>query len=290
MKICPDCQKEFNDKEKFCSDCGVELKIKPVFCTKCGGKIEEGQEICPHCGAKIEKKFSTELVGKAANKIGKVVSDKAGEILSEENISSIRSHARDAVDTIRDINSNSGQNVISKIKSTSLPIIAIITVAFLFIGYNIYGYYSSPEKQVEAIVNKHMECLLQAYEGDLNAVDEMIELFTPEIQDKIIAMHHAAGLARQREENVTEFKEQFRDRIKMLDDQLKIRFGFSMKDLVKEYHIEDLQIQGNTARLIVHCDTKANIEATGMSRNNKMQLKKIDGKWRIEYLEGFFFN
>ena len=288
MKICPTCKKEFDDKENFCGNCGVELKNKPRFCTKCGSQIKAEQKFCPSCGAKIEKTFSTEIVEKTANKIGKIVSDKAGEILSEENISSVKSFAKEAVNTVREIDLNSGQGTINKIKFIFLPLVAIIAVVILFAGYNIYGYYSSPEKQVESVVHKYMKYILQASEGDFDAIDKMFSLFTPEIQNQINELRSMTGIEYQKRENPTEIKNQYRDRIKMFDDQLRIRCGFSLAELLKDYHIENLQIQGDKARLIIHCNSKANIEATGLSRNNEMRLKKIDGEWYIEVIEGFF--
>lgn len=288
MKICPECKKEFDDKENFCGDCGVELKNKPRFCTKCGSQIESEQKFCPSCGAKIEKQFSVALIGKTANKIGKMASETAEEILSEESISSVKSRVKGAVDTVREINLNSRQGTISKIKSVSLPVVAIIAVVILFAGYNIYGYYSSPEKQVESVVHKYMKYTLQASEGDFDAIDKMFSLFTPEIQNQINELKSMTGIEYQKRENPTEIKNQYQDKIKMFDDQLRTRYGFSLEELLKDYHIENLQIQGDKARLIIHCDSKANVEAIGLSRNNRMGLKKIDGKWYIEHIKGFF--
>lgn len=283
MKVCPTCKKEFDDKENFCGDCGVELKSKPSFCTKCGSQIKAEQKFCPSCGAKIEKQFSDTLIGKTANKIGRMASETA-----EENISSVKSLAKDAVNTVREIDLNSGQDAINKIKSAPLPVVAIIAVVILFAGYNIYGYYSSPEKQVESVVHKYMKYMLQASEGDFDAIDKMFSLLTPEIQNQINDLKSATGIEQQKKENSTAIKNQYRDKIKMINDQLRIRYGFGFKEIIKDYHIENLQIQGDKARLIIYCDSKANVEATGLTRNNGMTLKKIDGEWYIEHIGGFF--
>ena len=94
MKICPKCNKEFTDDNSFCGNCGVPLEIKPVYCTKCGHIIEAGQTFCGECGAKVSTDISTKLKENASH-IKSVVSDKAKEILSDENIDKVKDKTRE---------------------------------------------------------------------------------------------------------------------------------------------------------------------------------------------------
>jgi protein phosphatase len=49
MLICPQCESENPDNNKFCQQCGNSLIQKP--CGKCGTKVDYGDENCPNCGA-----------------------------------------------------------------------------------------------------------------------------------------------------------------------------------------------------------------------------------------------
>lgn len=70
MKICPNCQLEYDEKYEFCHQCGSKLQIKEdrSFCHHCGKKIVTDGDFCPYCGkplvyAKpmIDNPLSTEM-------------------------------------------------------------------------------------------------------------------------------------------------------------------------------------------------------------------------------------
>lgn len=62
MKICPNCQKEYDDIASFCTECGVQLvelqfieEQKDVetfekYCMNCGNQLTETAVFCPACG------------------------------------------------------------------------------------------------------------------------------------------------------------------------------------------------------------------------------------------------
>jgi len=52
MKICLNCNLEYDNKFAFCHRCGRKLqeKIKQNYCPYCGNKIETDGEYCPFCG------------------------------------------------------------------------------------------------------------------------------------------------------------------------------------------------------------------------------------------------
>lgn len=49
MLICPQCESENPDNNKFCQRCGNSLTQKP--CHQCGTKVDYSEEKCPQCGA-----------------------------------------------------------------------------------------------------------------------------------------------------------------------------------------------------------------------------------------------
>lgn len=55
MKICPKCNKEYEDKFTFCYDCGSKLQTKDglSYCSCCGQLIDDDSDFCPFCGRKI---------------------------------------------------------------------------------------------------------------------------------------------------------------------------------------------------------------------------------------------
>lgn len=60
--ICPKCNAEIKEGEKFCSQCGTEIQKK---CPDCG-TVVEGVKYCPNCGrllwqAELEQKITTDI-------------------------------------------------------------------------------------------------------------------------------------------------------------------------------------------------------------------------------------
>lgn len=53
MKICKNCNIEYQDNMKFCPKCGTKLESKPNVCPNCGTEYEEGQKFCSECGSKL---------------------------------------------------------------------------------------------------------------------------------------------------------------------------------------------------------------------------------------------
>ena len=54
MKICPKCNHENKDINKFCEECGSKLIEAPKFCPECGTKLNGSPKFCPECGNRIE--------------------------------------------------------------------------------------------------------------------------------------------------------------------------------------------------------------------------------------------
>jgi protein phosphatase len=50
MLVCPQCQFENPDTNKFCQKCGISLT--EVVCPTCGAVVPLNVELCPHCGTK----------------------------------------------------------------------------------------------------------------------------------------------------------------------------------------------------------------------------------------------
>lgn len=55
MKICPNCNIEYNDDVSFCGHCGSPLvqKIENPFCPYCGKQLDNEYSFCPYCGKSI---------------------------------------------------------------------------------------------------------------------------------------------------------------------------------------------------------------------------------------------
>ena len=168
-------------------------------------------------------------------------------------------------------------------------IISVIVLGCMLFCSIITGCGNSPESQVRDVAEKYLKYMIQACDGDMDALDESYTLFTPEIQAKLNDMKTTSGMANREQENRDEVKKQFRDKVKIMDQQMQMRYGFGLKDLFKDSTIENIKIQGDTALLVLHCNSKVNIEAAGLNRNNGMRLKNINGTWYIEHVEGSFF-
>lgn len=54
MKICPQCNIEYQDNMKFCPECGSKLESMPNKCPNCGAEYKDGQKFCSECGTKLE--------------------------------------------------------------------------------------------------------------------------------------------------------------------------------------------------------------------------------------------
>lgn len=54
MKICKQCNIEYEDNMKFCPECGSKLEVKPNVCPNCGAEYKDGQKFCSECGTKLE--------------------------------------------------------------------------------------------------------------------------------------------------------------------------------------------------------------------------------------------
>lgn len=51
MLICPQCQSENPNNNKFCQGCGTSLTQK--VCAECGTKVALSEKLCPNCGAEM---------------------------------------------------------------------------------------------------------------------------------------------------------------------------------------------------------------------------------------------
>ena len=58
MKICPNCNIEYNDDTSFCGNCGAQLvqKIDKQFCPYCGKELDNEYRFCPYSGKEISVK------------------------------------------------------------------------------------------------------------------------------------------------------------------------------------------------------------------------------------------
>src|SRR2546427_10102632 len=64
MKICPQCQTEYDDTKNFCRHDGTSLETPQVrektaptgdlTCSQCGKLVQAGEQFCSFCGAKLE--------------------------------------------------------------------------------------------------------------------------------------------------------------------------------------------------------------------------------------------
>lgn len=53
MKICPQCNIEYQDNMNFCPECGTKLETMTNVCLNCGTTYKEGQKFCSECGANL---------------------------------------------------------------------------------------------------------------------------------------------------------------------------------------------------------------------------------------------
>lgn len=56
MKICSNCNREYEDNLNYCSNCGESLSVKlqECFCTNCGKSLGETVDrYCPYCGYQL---------------------------------------------------------------------------------------------------------------------------------------------------------------------------------------------------------------------------------------------
>lgn len=72
MKICPQCNMEYQDNMKFCPECGSKLEAKPNVCPNCGTEYKEGQKFCSECGAKLSDFASSLSANKNEEKIEEI--------------------------------------------------------------------------------------------------------------------------------------------------------------------------------------------------------------------------
>jgi hypothetical protein len=64
MKICPQCQTEYDDTKNFCRHDGTSLETPQTSektsqtgestCSQCGKPVQAGEQFCSYCGAKLE--------------------------------------------------------------------------------------------------------------------------------------------------------------------------------------------------------------------------------------------
>lgn len=81
MKICPNCQVEYDDKFSFCNQCGSKLqdKVELFFCPFCGNRMETEGAFCPYCGKSLKDK-------KQSIEVSKTVNSEETELSSETKI------------------------------------------------------------------------------------------------------------------------------------------------------------------------------------------------------------
>lgn len=72
MKICSNCNLEYEDKFTFCRQCGSKLQeiIEHNFCPYCGNRIEKEDAFCPYCGNSV-KEEATNDINKTNENVGK---------------------------------------------------------------------------------------------------------------------------------------------------------------------------------------------------------------------------
>lgn len=67
MKVCPKCNKEYDDEFMFCNYCGSKLQgnVENVFCSYCGQLVDYDSDFCSFCGKRIGNNadLSKECVG-----------------------------------------------------------------------------------------------------------------------------------------------------------------------------------------------------------------------------------
>ena len=118
MKICPNCNKEFDDEHSFCGICGTKLEVKHVFCTKCGREVNSDQQFCGSCGAKLSTnttvskadKIALELLSKT-EKVTRLASEKTKELLSDKNVEEIKEQLTSNAEQVREKFSTVSQNI-----------------------------------------------------------------------------------------------------------------------------------------------------------------------------------
>lgn len=60
MKICKQCNIEYEDNMKFCPECGTKLENVRNTCPNCGTEYKEGQKFCSECGYKLIDSISVQ--------------------------------------------------------------------------------------------------------------------------------------------------------------------------------------------------------------------------------------
>ena len=54
LLVCPKCQKEISDDDKYCSSCGLKIETAILKCRSCGHSLRTSDSYCPSCGHPIK--------------------------------------------------------------------------------------------------------------------------------------------------------------------------------------------------------------------------------------------
>ena len=85
MKICPNCQIEYEDKFAFCHQCGSKLQEinEQNFCPYCGNKVETEGDFCPFCGNSFNENNSVTMSAPVVDNYYNPVNNSKSEPIAE---------------------------------------------------------------------------------------------------------------------------------------------------------------------------------------------------------------
>lgn len=153
MKICTNCNYQYEENEKFCPNCGnmlieddndnreIELDaVNNIACPNCNMVLNGDFAFCPSCGAKISENTQNEQ-NNILNSIGEVVNDVKNndfiksvkqDLDNSESINMVKDRVKYTSDKIKNADE------VKKNKIKKIVIIAAVIVVLLIIAGNIH--------------------------------------------------------------------------------------------------------------------------------------------------------
>lgn len=162
MKICPNCQNEYDDIAGFCTECGIQLVEAQIiteeendfgtsvkYCVNCGNQLAETADFCSRCGNSVKDNSI-----KSSSSIPININDYIDKVKANKTVigfvSVLKSYLKNPVAELENI-SKAG-DVVTTLIFTALLLISIIVYFLCFVGKLSDEYYGSFQKIAEMCV------------------------------------------------------------------------------------------------------------------------------------------